>query len=51
MFYILRVTDGFCFSRGTEGILVQKVWLVLRDFLALQVLLVHPVMLEGEEML
>lgn len=35
----------------TEGILVQKVWLVLRDFLALQVLSVHRVMPEGEEML
>lgn len=47
----LQAKMVFLGKGGTEGILVQKVWLVLRDFLALQVLLVHPVMLEGEEML
>lgn len=35
----------------TVEILVQRVWLDLRDCLALQVPLVHRVVLEGEEML
>lgn len=41
----------FYISRETEEILVQKAWLVLRDFLDLPVLLVPQVMLEGEESL
>lgn len=39
-------------DKGETGeILVQKAWLVLRDFLDLPVLLVPQVMLEGEESL
>lgn len=51
LFYTSQVTDRCCFSRETEVIPVQKVWSVLRDFLALRVLLVPRVVLEGEETL
>lgn len=42
---------NFYIFRETEGILVQKAWLVLRDFLDLLVQLVPQVMLEREESL
>lgn len=46
--FLLLLTDRCYFSRETEEIQVQKVWLVLRDFPALQVLSVHRVVQEGE---
>lgn len=47
--YSLCLTDVCCPSRETEEMPVQKGWLVLTDFLALQVLSEQRVVQEGEE--